>query len=559
MSVPEPRKILSAFRSQGLSLQQGVIPGIQAHLRKQYRLQSKQQRSSSTTTSSSSHDLAALPQQLLVDLASKVKLALMERGSGSVVDPDLLQLAISSLSSHASVQPASLIQHLSALTMPRFHFDPHQKTFLPLPPSPPLCSPVPHKSLLFTQRYHLIHQRVLSNPLFASPSTSSFTLSTLDTLHGTSYKHNLLAMLTLAADQRYHLEDPTASIPITWGADFVYGDGYFMEGSIVLAEGRMDETTDTLTLDTIMMPPVERRRDTLMRHRELRLIEEEEEEVVGAKDRGVSMDVDVGGGERRMGGAAVGDSEMVLVMSDVWLDQPAVIARLHAVFSAFDEGHAPAVMVLAGPFLSSSTSSTSTSSLSTHLDLLAELIASYPRLNAATHFVLLPSSSDTPFGPALPHPPMLSSSHQLTSKVKKLTLATNPYHLLYHTHHLTFYRHNSLALMQRHALLTPSTAAATTRSTKSVSAEHRHYLHSLLSQSHLSPFTLDTQAVYWQYDAALSLYPLPHVLFLLDSCAPFEVDTDGCLCVNPGSMGKDGSFAVYYPASGKVEPSKIGQ
>ena len=554
MSIPEPRKILTAFRCQGLSLQQGVIPLIQAHLRKQHRLHLKQQRSSSpSSTSSDASPSAALPQQLLTDLVSKVKLSLMERGSGSVVDPDLLQLAISSIHSRTNVQRADLIQHLSALTMPRFYFDSHHRTFLPLPTSPPLCSPVPHQSLLFTHRYDLIHQRVLSNPLFSS-STSSFTLSTLDTLHGTSYKHNLLAMITLAADQRYHLEDATASIPITWGADFVYGDGYFMEGSIVLAEGRMDDTTDTLTLDTIMMPPVERRKDTLVRHKELRMIEEEEE--VEVKDRGASMDVDAVGERRGSVGAVIGESDMVLVMSEVWLDQAAVIARLHAVFSAFDEGHAPAVMVLAGPFLSSSTSSTSSSSLSTHLDLLAELIASYPRLNAAAHFVLVPSSSDTPFGPVLPYPPMLSSSHQLMSKVKKLTLATNPYHLIYHTRHLIFYQHNSLALMQRHALLTPSTAAATTRSTKSVSSEHRHYLHSLLSQSHLSPFTLDTQPVYWQYDAALSLYPLPHVLFLLDSCAPFEVDTDGCLCVNPGSLGKDGSFAVYYPASGKVEPSK---
>ena len=544
MSAPEPRKIVSAFRSQGLSLQQGVIPLIQAHLRKQHRLLSTKPHPSSTSSPS---DL------LLSELASKVKLALMERGSGSVVDPDVLHLAMSSLRSRAAAHPASLIRHLSALTLPRFHFDPHQHAFLPLPLSPPLCSPVSDKSSLFAHRYALIHQRVLSNRLFSS-STSSFSLSTLDTLHGTSYKHNLLAMLTLSADARLHLEDPTSSLPIAFSPDFQHGDGFFTEGSIVLAEGRIHPTTDTLTLDTLMMPPVEGRRDTLTRHRVLRMMEEKEVDGEGGgngKGR-VGMDVDgrVGGG-----GGGIGEDDMVLVMSDVWLDQPSVIGRLHAVFKAFDEGHAPAVLVLAGPFLSSSTSSTSASSLATHLDVLAELIASYPRLNAAAHFVLVPSASDTPFGPVLPFPPMLSSSHQLTSKVRQLTLATNPYHLLYHNRHLVFFRQNGLALMQRHALLTPSTAAATTLSNKSVSADARHYLHSLLSQSHLSPHTLDTQAVYWQHDAALSLYPLPHALFLLDSCAAFEVDTDGCLCVNPGSLGKDGSFAVYYPAAGKVEPS----
>ena len=190
------------------------------------------------------------------------------------------------------------------------------------------------------------------------------------------------------------------------------------------------------------------------------------------------------------------------------------------------------------------------------LDVLGDIIASYPLLNGLTQFVLIPSASDTPFGAMLPHPPILSAAHQLGGKVKRLVMATNPHHLIYHQSHLVFYRHETLALMQRHTLLTPTSAEVTTHSSKSVVAEHRHYIHTLLSQSHLSPFTLDTSPVYWQYDAALSLYPLPHVLFLLDGCASFEVEMSQCLCVNPGSLGKDGSFVAYYPHNNTVEPSK---
>ncbi len=559
MSVPEPRKVISAFRCQGLSLQQGVLDLIQAHLRKEYRLRAKQIRSSSSSSSppsSISSQLSSLPSLLLNELVSKVKAAVMEHSSSlSLVNTDLLQQTISSIRSRAAPRSADLVQHLSALTtLPRFSFDPHKRVFVAQPTAPPLCAAVSHKALVFVHRYELIHQRVLSNPLFSS-AASGFRLSTLDTLHGTSYKHNVLGMLTRGGDGRYALEDVTGSVAVTWGEDFVYGEGFYMEGCIVLAEGRMDDER-TLSLDTVMMPPTERRRDTLTRHRELRLIEDSLDDSLDAQHADALADDEPSASRGRRESSAGGpaESDMVLVLSEVWLDQPTVIARLRSVFAAFDEGQPPSIIVLAGSFLSASSPA---SALSTHLDVLGELIASYPRLNERCQFVLIPAASDTPFGPVLPYPAMLSSSHTLSAKVKNVVLTSNPHHLLYHRQHLLFYRQNTLALMQRHALLTPAAAATTTLSTKSVTSEHRHYLHTLLSQSHLSPFTLDTAPVYWQYDTALSLYPLPHVLFLLDSCAPFEVESDGCLCVNPGSFGRDGDFSVYYPHSGKTEPSKV--
>jgi DNA polymerase alpha/epsilon subunit B len=55
----------------------------------------------------------------------------------------------------------------------------------------------------------------------------------------------------------------------------------------------------------------------------------------------------------------------------------------------------------------------------------------------------------------------------------------------------------------------------------------------LLQQSHLCPLPLDSQAVYWQYDVALRLYPLPDLLVVADSVPAADTLFGGCQCINP--------------------------
>ena len=267
------------------------------------------------------------------------------------------------------------------------------------------------------------------------------------------------------------------------------------------------------------------------------------------------------------------DTDMLVVMSDCHLDQPAVISRLHTVFQAFDEGQPPAMIVLAGPFLSStrlvntnsasynassaSSASASASLLSTHLSMLGDVIATYSRLNAHTQFVLLPAAADCVFGGVLPLPPLLSASHSLSAKVRSLVLAGNPHHLHYYGKHIVLHRHATMHAMSRHALLHTRAEEDSSGSTAAVQSDHRHLLCTLLSQSHLSPLTLDAQPVYWSKDASLALYPLPHVLFLLDERCEFEVEYDGCLAIGGRSLASRGEFIVYYPASNTGEPSKV--
>lgn len=60
----------------------------------------------------------------------------------------------------------------------------------------------------------------------------------------------------------------------------------------------------------------------------------------------------------------------------------------------------------------------------------------------------------------------------------------------------------------------------------------------LLPQSTLSPFPLQTRPVHWSYaSSALSLYPLPSTLLLADAESPaFALTYEGCHVLNPGRL-----------------------
>ena len=71
-----------------------------------------------------------------------------------------------------------------------------------------------------------------------------------------------------------------------------------------------------------------------------------------------------------------------------------------------------------------------------------------------------------------------------------------------------------------------------------------HLCATLLQQSHLCPVPLEAQPVFWNFDHALHLYPIPDVLVLADRapCASFafppmpadQLD-QSCICLNPVS------------------------
>ena len=85
-----------------------------------------------------------------------------------------------------------------------------------------------------------------------------------------------------------------------------------------------------------------------------------------------------------------------------------------------------------------------------------------------------------------------------------------------------------------------------------------HFTKTLLSQAHLSPLPLHTLPVYWDFDHALQLHPLPDLVVIGDKCDPFTVTSGETTVTNTGSfLRSDFEFKVYMPATGQVEDSKI--
>lgn len=79
-----------------------------------------------------------------------------------------------------------------------------------------------------------------------------------------------------------------------------------------------------------------------------------------------------------------------------------------------------------------------------------------------------------------------------------------------------------------------------------------------MCQSTLAPFTQIVLPTYWDYDDALSLYPLPDLVVIGDNSQEFTRNHGECHVINTGSFPKSKfSFKLYMPASRTVEDSQI--
>ena len=64
---------------------------------------------------------------------------------------------------------------------------------------------------------------------------------------------------------------------------------------------------------------------------------------------------------------------------------------------------------------------------------------------------------------------------------------------------------------------------------------HLQFAKTLVCQGHLCPTPLHVTPVYWAYDHALRLYPLPDLLVCADKYDPFSSTQADCTVINPVS------------------------
>ncbi|KAF5832409.1 DNA polymerase alpha/epsilon subunit B-domain-containing protein [Dunaliella salina] len=198
--------------------------------------------------------------------------------------------------------------------------------------------------------------------------------------------------------------------------------------------------------------------------------------------------------------------------------------------------------------------SVSYSAIKAGFDKLAALLQQFPRIQNNSHFVFVPGPGDPCPGDVLPQPPLPSYfTEQLRATLPKVSFTSNPCRLRFYSQQLVFFRYDILKRMRRRCIIPPIGGESA-----DADAMWGHLTLTLLQQSHLCPLPLLQQPIYWQYDHAMHIYPLPHAVVVADTSPQAQHNHQGCSTFNPGSFA-DGFFAAYVPFKQGMETEGEGE
>ena len=346
--------------------------------------------------------------------------------------------------------PRKWLKVVGAFDQPRLTYNVIQKHFEVIGAAPSLLPDPSHKTIMFRQRYNLIHQRLLRNESFQTSSVATARTSALQRSSSTlatpqqAYKltpianllgrsgsnHLLLGLLTISPTGMLTLNDLTGSITLDMQlARPVPEDGaWFTPGMIVLVDGVYEEEGSAMGpgLDSnrgvggtiggkfiaysVGGPPCERRDVTLG--------------VVGeGKDGSLKAGggfgwVDfLGVGSERAAGSAMrkteklvlkGTSESsvegrarVVILGEVELDSAKTLQALKkvlGVYAAEPADRTPMAIVLMGNFVRYAVMTGGGSGGSIeykeYFDSLASALSDYPTMLQKTTFIFVPGDND---------------------------------------------------------------------------------------------------------------------------------------------------------------------
>lgn len=428
---------------------------------------------------------------------------------------------------------------VDAMDMPRMTYDEHTRTFVKSNKPSKLLASVREKGEMFRERLLLVKQRLLRNENFCPPSmqmtdsANFISITPIKALIGhDGSEFVLFGMLTQVEEGKVFLEDEDAHIELDiTNAEYEYG--LFTDGAFVLVEGIYGDD-HIFHVAEINLPPSEPREmsDVLFNHVDfLGLPKPLIDERLLKVEENLNEDI------------------TFVIISDLHLDQPKVMKALRVIFDGYSDAVVPLAFIFMGNFSSKAFtySASQSAEYRDSFSALADLIAEYDDLATHSNFVFVPGNKDPWGGNTLPQraiPPSFVT--RMKQKVRKVTFTTNPCRIRYCTQDIVVYREDLLNKLWRNTLITPNLQAD--------NDPIRHLVRTVIDQGHISPLPLSVKPVYWSYDSALRLYPLPHALIIGDKCESYGVTYDGTHCVNPGSFPySDFTWRVYYPQSRRSE------
>ncbi|KAF2821680.1 hypothetical protein CC86DRAFT_458835 [Ophiobolus disseminans] len=340
--------------------------------------------------------------------------------------------------------PREWLKVIGAFEQPRMIYNFTQKHFDKSTSTPSLFPNPAHKTELFRQRYHIVHQRILRNETFQAPTFSTTRSATLiragsiaaaqantitpiaNLLGRTGSTHLILGMLTVSPTGFLSLSDLTGTIAldIQHARPIPETGAYFAPGMIVLVEGSYEEDAGagTSTLGgtggiggtiggkllgfSVGHPPCERRTATLGG------AEETDKNAVNAPAFGWTDFLGVG--SQRATGARMNkiaskllDPETahnVVIASDLHLDVPSTLTALRTLLRTHTPDPSathpvyPLAIMLMGNFSSKASLAgvpgAGSIEYKEHFDALASVLAEFQQLIAHTTLIFVPGDND---------------------------------------------------------------------------------------------------------------------------------------------------------------------
>ncbi|XP_063231386.1 DNA polymerase epsilon subunit 2 [Bacillus rossius redtenbacheri] len=467
----------------------------------------------------------------------------------AVIEKSLVETAVQECLRSGLDKTETVFNVISSFEVPRFLYDLERKKFMKSSePSPEIFGPPIDKAAIYRDRYTVLQQRTARHELFTpavaggggggggdADAPQKFRLSPVEYLLSCAGRQDdvvVLGMLAQLREGRFFLEDPTGVVQLDL-SQAKYHTGLFCENCFVLAEGWYDDRI--FHIQGLGFPPAESSKSSRAYFGNVNTF-------------GGPSVVSLKTSSNLLKHEQENQDAMIVFLADVWLDSFKVMDKLRQLFAGYAECP-PVAFVLMGSFLSAQGGGGGQARLlRARLRALADLVLQFPELARRSRFVLVPGPVDPACPGILPRPALPAHvAEEFLSRLPSAELATNPCRLQYCTQEIVVARQDLVTKLCRNTVHFPASGEIAD-----------HFAKTILCQAHLTPLPLSVCPLYWGFDAALRLYPLPDLVVVGDTFSAFTSSYMGCVVSNPGSFPKsEFSFKVYIPATRQMEDSQL--
>lgn len=252
--------------------------------------------------------------------------------------------------SHSLEESESVFSVIDAFAIPKFTFDFDKKKFVPDRSASRLLADANAKPIALQNRYNLLFHRTQRHEMFTKPPAAVdqakenapyFELKKCEELMSSTRIREVvvLGLLTQLKDGKIHLEDPSGFVELDMRAAKMH-TGVFCEGCYVLAQGKYKERV--LHVTSLGFPPAESA--------------ESSRAYFGTTNSWGGKPKTLLKYSGKLAKLELQEADATLIfLSDCWLDDPKVMAKLRVLFEGYDN-NPPVAIVLMGPFLKESSS-----------------------------------------------------------------------------------------------------------------------------------------------------------------------------------------------------------